>query len=50
LCDLIQFSAGVYIVVFGLKMAYRQWDRTELDYHAGIVLAVLGAIIILILR
>jgi hypothetical protein len=50
LCDLIQFVLGVYVMVFGLKLAYRRWDRTNLDYHVGIVLAVLGSIIILLLR
>jgi hypothetical protein len=50
LCDLIQFILGVYVMVFGLKLAYRRWDRTNLDYHVGIVLAVLGSIIILMLR
>jgi hypothetical protein len=50
LCDLIQFSAGVYVIVFSLKMAYRRWDRTNMDYYTAIVLAVLGTIIILLLR
>lgn len=50
LCDLIQFSAGVYVIVFGLRMAYRRWDRSNADYYTGIVLVVLGSIIILLLR
>uniref|UniRef100_A0A6M3LVR8 Uncharacterized protein n=1 Tax=viral metagenome TaxID=1070528 RepID=A0A6M3LVR8_9ZZZZ len=50
IADTVQFIIGVYVIVKGLSMMYRRWDRTELDYHAGAILTVLGAIIVMMLR
>ncbi len=48
--DIIQFAIGVYVLCAGYKMAGRKWDRTQIEYHAGLILMALGAVIILMLR
>jgi hypothetical protein len=48
--DIVQFAIGGYVLCAGYKMAGRKWDRTQGEYHTGITLMVLGAVIILLLR
>jgi hypothetical protein len=48
--DIVQFAIGGYVIWYGYGMMCRRWDRTDLEYRAGQILVVLGAIILLMLR
>jgi len=48
--DIVQFCAGAWVIWKGADLMTHRYDRTHLEYHAGLILTVLGAIILLMLR
>lgn len=46
---LVQLVFGAYVTWFGWRLTRRQWDRTQGEYLAGLILGVLGLIIIFML-